>query len=177
MLTTRRAFCVWPAPDAVGAERGLQPGHVRGRAQGGVDLHGPGERIPRLAAVVGVDEVLGGRLQRLRAQQRPAGVVITLRGREQPGGIMVQQAAAVQRVRLPVRDLRFGGERGGLTREGLRGAQVAGLGGEADGVGQQVLDLPDFFRAAVEGICQRGQRLRKRAVNSRGPGCGPVPMR
>src|SRR5271166_2197377 len=52
MSTTRRAFCVWPAPDAVGAERGLQPGDVRGSAEGGVDLHGPGERIPRLAAVV-----------------------------------------------------------------------------------------------------------------------------
>ena len=73
---------------------------------------------------------------------------------------MVQQTAAVQRVRLPVRDLRFGGERGGLAREGLRGAQVAGLGGEADGVGQQVLDLLDFFRIAVERIRQRGQRLR-----------------
>ena len=76
---------------------------------------------------------------------------------------MVQQAAAVQRVRLPVRDLRFGGERGGVAREGLRGAQVAGLGGEADGVGKQVLDLLDFFGIAVERIRQRGQRLRQRA--------------
>ena len=77
---------------------------------------------------------------------------------------MVQQAAAVQRVRLPVRDLRFGGERGGLARQGLRGAHVAGLGGEADGVGKQVLDLLDFFGTAVERIRQRGQRLRQRAV-------------
>ena len=30
---------------------GLQPGDVRGRAQRGVDLHGPGERGPRLVAV------------------------------------------------------------------------------------------------------------------------------
>ena len=73
---------------------------------------------------------------------------------------MVEQAAAIQRVRLPVRDLRSGGERGGLAREGLRGGQVAGLGGEADGVGKQVLDLLDFFRIAVEGLCQRGQGLR-----------------
>ncbi len=73
---------------------------------------------------------------------------------------MVQQAAAVERVRLPVRDLRFGGERGGLAREGLCGARVAGLGGEAGGVGKQVLDLLDFFRVAVERIRQRGQRLR-----------------
>ena len=73
---------------------------------------------------------------------------------------MVQQAAAVERVRVPVRDLRFGGERGGVTRERLRGAQVAGLGGEADGVGQQVLNLLDFFRIAVEPIGQPGERLR-----------------
>ena len=73
---------------------------------------------------------------------------------------MVQQAAAIERVRLPMRDLRFGGERGGLARESLRGAQVAGLGGEADGVGKQVLDLLDFFCIAAERIRQRGQRLR-----------------
>ena len=83
-----------------------------------------------------------------------------LRGREQPGGIVVQQAAAIQCVCLPVRDLRFGGERGGLARQGLCGTKVVGLGGEADGVGQQVLDLLDFFCVAVERIRQRGQRLR-----------------
>jgi hypothetical protein len=47
---------VRPAPDAVGAERGLEPGDVRGGAQVGVDLGSPGERVPRLAAVVGVEE-------------------------------------------------------------------------------------------------------------------------
>src|SRR5208283_4576379 len=122
------------APDAVGAERGLQPRDIRGRAEEGVDLRGEGERLPRLAAVVGVDVLSSGRLQRLRPGQWPPGVVITLRGREQPGSIMVQQAAAIERVRLPMRYLRFGGERGGLARQGLRGAHVAGLGGEADGV-------------------------------------------
>ena len=77
---------------------------------------------------------------------------------------MIEQAAAIQRVRLPVRDLRFGGERGCLARAGLRGAQVAGLGGEADGVGKQVLDLLDLFCIAVERVRQRGQRLRRCAV-------------
>ncbi len=77
---------------------------------------------------------------------------------------MVQQAAAVERVRLPMRDLRFGGERGGVAREGLCGAQVAGLGGEADGVGEQVLDLLDFFCIAIEPIGQRGECLRQGAV-------------
>ena len=72
---------------------------------------------------------------------------------------MVQQAAAIERVRLPMRDLRFGGERGSVAREGLCGAQVAGRGGEADGVGQQILDLLDFFRIAVEPSGQRGERL------------------
>ena len=38
--------------------------------------------------------------------------------------------------------------------------QVAGLGGEADGVGKQVLDLLEFFGAAVERVGQRGQGLR-----------------
>ena len=75
------------APNAVGAERGLQPRDIRRRAQGGVDLHGVGERGPRLAAVPSVDEVPGGRLQRLRPQQWPAGVVVTLRGGEQPAGV------------------------------------------------------------------------------------------
>ena len=65
---------------------------------------------------------------------------------------MVEQAAAVQRVRLPVRDLRSGGEGFGVAGERLRGAQVAGLGGQADGVGQQVLDLFDFLGIAVERI-------------------------
>ena len=59
---------VRPAPDAVGAERGLQPGDVRGRAQEGVDLHGTAECAARLAAVGGTDELFGGRLQRLRPQ-------------------------------------------------------------------------------------------------------------
>ena len=94
----------------------------------------------------------------------PAGLAITFRGREQPGGIVLQQAAAVQRVRLPVRDLRFGGERGGLAREGLRGVQVAGLGRQPDGVGEQVLDLLEFLGTVGERIGQHGQRLRQRAV-------------
>ena len=150
---------VRPASDAVGAEGGLQPGDVGGRAQRGVDLHGAGERGPCLVAVVGVDEVPGRRLQCLRPRQRPAGLVIALRGGEQPGAVVVEQAAAVQRVRLPVRDLRLGREGVGAAGERLRGAQVAGLGGQPDGVGQQVLDLLDFFGIAVERIGQRGQRL------------------
>ena len=77
------------------AERGLQPGDVRGRAQGGIDLDGAGKRAPRLAAVTDPDELYSGGLQRLRAQQRHAGVVKTLRGREQPSGVMVKQAAAI----------------------------------------------------------------------------------
>ena len=166
---------VRPAPDAVGAERGLQPGDVRGRAQRGVDLHGAGERGPRLAAVVGVDEVPGRRLQRLRPLQRPAGLVVALRGREQPGGVVVQQAAAVQRVRLPVRDLRSGGEGVGLAGEGLRGAQVAGLrwrGGRRRPAGPR---SPRVLR-----YCRRTRRSARPAPRTgrrpaRGPGCGPAP--
>ena len=73
---------------------------------------------------------------------------------------MIEQAAAIEHVRLPVRDLRFGGKRGGLAREGPCGPHVAGLGGEADGIGKQVLDLLDFFGTAAERIGQRGQGLR-----------------
>ena len=67
-LRACRCLACGSAPDAAGAERGLHPGEVCGRAQGGVDLNGLGERLPRLAAVVGVDELSGRRLQRLRPQ-------------------------------------------------------------------------------------------------------------
>ena len=123
------------APYAVGTERGLQPGDVRGRAQVGVDLHGTGERSARLVAVAVLDELPGGRLQRLGPQQRAPGLVITLRGGQQPWGIPIQQPAAVESIRLPVRDLRSGGQGDGVTGEGLGNAEVAGLGGEAYGVG------------------------------------------
>jgi len=73
---------------------------------------------------------------------------------------MVQQAAAVERVRLPVRDLSSGAQRGGVAREGLCGAQIADLDGEADGVGKEVLGLRKFFCIAVKRICQRGKCLR-----------------
>ncbi len=77
---------------------------------------------------------------------------------------MVQQPAAVQRVGLPVRDLRLGGERVGLAREGLHGPEVARLDAEAYGVGQQVLDLLEFLGIAVETLGQRGHSLRQRAI-------------
>ena len=151
---------VRPAPDAVSAERGLQPGDVRGSAQGGIDLHGAGECGPCLATVASVDEPRGRCLQRFRLQQWPGGVVIPVRRSEKPGGIAVQQPTAIERVRLPMRDLRLAGEGGGVARDGPCGAHVAGLAGETDGVGQQVLDLLEFFCIAVERIRQRGQRLR-----------------
>jgi hypothetical protein len=87
----------------VGAVGGFQPGNVGGGAEGGVDLHGTGERPPRVVAVTGV---------------------------------------------------------GGMAREGVGGGQVAGLGGEADGVGQQVLDLAEFFRTALKRPGQRSERRR-----------------
>jgi len=108
-----------------------------------------------------VQKVPGGGFQRFGPQQRPAGVAVPFRGRQQPGGVLVDQAAAVQCVRLPVRDLRSGGEPGGMACEGGRGGQVAGLDGEADGVRQQVLDLLGFFRIALERLGQRGERLRQ----------------
>ena len=150
---------VRPAADAVVAERGPQPGDVRGGAQRGIDLHGTGDRRPRLAAVASADEVRGRRLQRLGLHQRPAGLVITLRGREQAGGVVVQQAVAIDRIRLPVRDLRSGGQGGGLACEGLRGAGSSVAVASADGVGQQVLDFLEFFGIAVERVGQRGQCL------------------
>ncbi len=148
-----------PAPDAASPERGLEPGDVRDRAQGGVGLHGPGEHGPRLAEVAGVGELPGRRLQRLRLLQRPAGVVVPFRGREQPGGLMIQQAAAVQRIGLLMRDLRSGGEGDGPAREVLGGAQVASGGGEPDGVDKQVVDLLKVVVAVGEHLCQRGERL------------------
>ena len=75
---------------------------------------------------------------------------------------MIEQALAVQRVRLPVRNLRALGELGGLAREGLGQLQVAGPGGETDDVGEEVLEL-DLLRDLVERARQGGERLRKRA--------------
>jgi len=71
--------------------------------------------------VAGVEELSRGRLQRLGRQQRPAGLGVALGGGQQPGGIMIEQAAAIQRVRLPVRDLRAGGQGRGVARQGLGG--------------------------------------------------------
>jgi len=48
-----------------------------------------------------------------------------------------------------------------MARQDLRPVPVTGLGGQADGVGQQVLDLPENFGAAGKPSRQRGQRLRE----------------
>ena len=94
---------------------------------------------------------------------------------------MVEQAPAIQRVRLPVRDLRALGERAGLFREGLRRGQVAGPEGEADGVRKQVLQL-DFFRVPIERFCERRERVLEgaqvlvvEAASERQRGYQPVP--
>jgi hypothetical protein len=63
---------------------------------------------------------------------------------------VIQQPTAVQRVGLAVRDLRTGGQGGGVPREGLRGAQVARLGRQPDGVGEQVFHLVEFFGVVGE---------------------------
>jgi hypothetical protein len=70
---------------------------------------------------------------------------------------VVKQAAAVERVRVAMRDLRSGGESRGVARERLPGFEIAGPGGEADRVGQEVLDLIEFFRVAGEPGGQYGQ--------------------
>ena len=62
-------------------------------------------------------------------------------------------------VRLPVRDLRLGAEGHGVARESLRGAKVANLRGQADGVSKQVLDLLEFFLVVGELGGQHSQRL------------------
>src|SRR5439155_18868032 len=116
------------SPEAVGLERGLQPGRVRARAQPGVNLHGGGEGGPGLAAVVDIYEKPGRRLHGLRPRQRPADLLVALRRGEQPRAVTVEQAAAVQRVRLPVRDLRPGREGLDAAGERLREAHVAGFG-------------------------------------------------
>ena len=67
---------------------GAQAGEVRGRAQGGVDLQGTGERCARLAALADLSERFRSRFQGLRLMEWPAGVAITLRSLDQPGGIV-----------------------------------------------------------------------------------------
>jgi hypothetical protein len=51
---------------------------------------------------------------------------------------MVQQAAAIERVPLLVRDFRFSSEGRSMIRESFRGAEVADLRGQPDGVSLQV---------------------------------------
>jgi len=61
--------------------------------------------------LIGAEEHRGGGLVRLRREQRAAGLLIPLGGGEQAGRVMIEQALAVQRVRLPVRNLGTGCER------------------------------------------------------------------
>ena len=127
-----------------------------------IDLHCLGERGPGLLTVAGADELPGGRLQRLGLEQRPTGLLVTIGRGQQLGGIVVQQAAAVPGIRLPVRDLRIGGQRRGLAGEGSRGANVADLHGETHGVGEQVLDLIEFLAVVGKPGGQRGKRVGQR---------------
>ena len=108
-----------------------------------------GECGPGLAELAGGDELPGGCLQRLRPLQRPSGVAVTVRGREQPGGVVIQQAAAVERVRLAVRDLGSSGVQVGAVRNGLCSAQVADPSGEANRISQQDLGLIEFFACHI----------------------------
>ena len=77
---------------------------------------------------------------------------------------MVQQAPAGERVGPLVGDRRVGRERGRVTGQRFRDIQLTRADGEADGVGQQILDLLDFFDVLPELIGQRGQRRGQRAV-------------
>jgi len=61
--------------------------------------------------LIGAEEHRGGGLVRLRREQRAAGLLIALGGGEQAARVMSEQARAVQRVRLPVRNLETGSER------------------------------------------------------------------
>ena len=78
--------------------------------------------------VADASELGSGGFQRLGARQRPSGVPVALCGREQPGGVMVQQAATVERGRLPMRDLQPSSQGFGLPGKITCGAQVPGLG-------------------------------------------------
>src|SRR5690348_3476177 len=91
---------IWLRPPVV-----MQPGEVRGRAESGIGLPGAGEGGAGLVALTGLGERFRGRLQGLRSLERSAGVVIALRSLDQPSSVVVQQGAAVQAVRLPMRDL------------------------------------------------------------------------
>ncbi len=84
---------------------------------------------------------------------------------------MVDQAPAVERVRLPVRDLRVIGQGCGPVREGPRGGRVADLGGQPDAVRQQILDLVEFF-GIVREPGQHVERLGQRAFLLEGLAAG-----
>ena len=108
-------------------------------------------------------------------QQRPTSLLVTIGRSQQLGGIVVQQAAAVPGIRLPVRDLRIGDQRRGLAGEGSRGVNVADLHGETHGVDEQVLDLFEFLAVVGKPGRQRGKRLGQTRARARGRGSGRAP--
>src|SRR5690349_16031039 len=86
-----------PGP-ALRSERSLQTGGIGGGAERGIGPHRARQGSLSTIVVVRTGVLPGRRLQRLGGQQRPASGLIVLRGGKQPGGIVVEQAAAVQRV-------------------------------------------------------------------------------
>src|ERR1700689_1314459 len=64
------------AADAMRPEPGLEPGDIPGGPERGIEIDRAGERSPRPVAFTRVDEGARGPLQRLGAQQWPAGVAI-----------------------------------------------------------------------------------------------------
>src|SRR5437868_8877797 len=144
--------------DVLSSQPGLYSRGINGRPKPGVDLRRPRGGGPGLVPVADASELVRGGFQCLGARQRPSGVLVARCGREQPGGVTVQQAATVERVRLLVRDLRQGGERNGLAGEGVRPGQVTGLDGESDYVGEPTAADPSSAAEAVAA----GRRDRRR---------------
>ena len=78
---------------------------------------------------------------------------------------MIVKALAVQRVRLPVRNLRALGELAGLAREGLGQLEVAGPGGETKTSGRRYSSwISSEF--TVERVVRPVERARKRPACS-----------
>ena len=90
---------------------------------------------------------------------------------------MVQQAATVERGRLPVRDLRSGREGNGLAGEGVRLGQVAGLDGEAESVARSSISSASsglWLNASVSAVSASGSALSSSRSRLRASSNGPT---
>ena len=163
------------AADAVRAEPGLKPGDVGGGTERGVDLHGPGERGPGLAAVAGVRRTprrpppapsrraAAGWRRHSAPRRRAAG---WRRGPAGRGSTARSPAGGGSPIR------RRGPRRGPRGPARCPGRRSSWPGGRRRRAGPRSPRVPRCCRRTRRSARPAPPAARRRA---RGPGCGPAP--